>query len=490
MLPLFIIIPLAGAFIISVTGKYSRKVSYTITWLVTFVLMVLSLKLLIKGGFTSYNIGGWAPPLGINLVADGLSILILVIINTIVFVAANYSIGYIGKYTSKWTYFALYLVMLASMNAAVLTGDLFNLLIWIEVGGVASYALVAFGTRAEELEASFKYAVLNTVGLLFILMGVCLLYAYTSTLNMADMAQILAQKPDNKLISFVIVLFLIGAGMKSAIVPFHAWLPDAHSSAPSPISALLSGVLVKSLGIYTLLRVMFNVFGITLLISKTFLIMGTASIILGGILAVYQNDIKRMLAYSTISQIGYIFFALGLGTPLGYFAALFHLVNHAYAKALMFMTAGAVVNAADDIRDIREMGGFGKKMPVTSITSIIGSMSISGIPPFGGFWSKLLIIVAAIQAGQYMGAFIAVIISIITLSYYLKLQKHVFFGELKSKWAGIKEAPVSMCVSMIVLAAVCIGLGLLYVPALKAIVLDPAVNVLINGSSYADAVMK
>ncbi|OGS18317.1 MAG: hypothetical protein A3J83_08405 [Elusimicrobia bacterium RIFOXYA2_FULL_40_6] len=481
MLALFIILPLFGAFIIFLTGKYSKNVSYIMGWIVPALLSALSLMLAGTKEVLRYNIGGWAPPLGINLVADGLSIFFLVIINLIVLLAAIFSIPYIEKYTSKWIYFALLLVMHASMNAAVLTADIFNLFIWIEIGGVASYALVAYGVEPEELEASFKYAVLSSVGLLFILLGIGLLYAYTSTLNMQEIGRILQQKPTVRLLNFVMVLFLVGAGLKAAIVPFHSWLPDAHSSAPSPVSALLSGVLIKALGIYVLLRVMYNVFGMTAQMNMIFIILGLTSIIVGGVLAIYQNDMKRLLAYSTISQVGYIIFAFGLGTPLGIFAGLFHLVNHAFAKTLMFLNAGSVVYATNGERDMNKLGGLREKMPITAATALVGSMSISGIPPFGGFWSKLVIIIAAIQAGHYFGALIAVLISIVTLSYYLKLQKNVFFGELKTRWANVKESPWMMCFSLMVLSIICVGLGALLIPDLKSIFLDPAVKVLTDG---------
>jgi len=285
------------------------------------------------------------------------------------------------------------------------------------------------------------------------------------------------------------VLFFTGFGLKSAIVPFHSWLPDAHSSAPSPVSALLSGVLIKSLGIYTLLRIMFNVFGFNLYISKLFIFLGLLSIITGGILAIYQKDMKRLLAYSTISQVGYIIFSFGLGTPLGMFAGFFHLVNHAAAKSLLFLTSGAVLHVTGE-REMGKLGGLREKMPVTAFTSMVGSMSVSGVPPFGGFWSKLVIIIAAVQAREFLGASVAVGISIVTLAYYLKLQKNVFFGELKPVWNNIKEAPWMMCFSMILLAILCIGLGALLLPGVRAVFITPAVNVLAGGMQYCNAVLR
>jgi multicomponent Na+:H+ antiporter subunit D len=196
-----------------------------------------------------------------------------------------------------------------------------------------------------------------------------------------------------------------------------------------------------------------------------------------------------LLAYSTVSQVGYIIFAFGLGTPLGTFAGLFHLINHAVAKALLFLNSGSVVYSTDE-RNLEKLGGLKEKMPVTATTSLIGSMSISGIPPVGGFWSKLVIILAAVNAKHFTGAFIAILISVITLSYYLKLQKMTFFSKLNEKLQNVKESPVLMCISMIILAGLCIFLGLVLLPDIKGFFLDPAVKVLENGVEYSRIVFK
>jgi len=195
--------------------------------------------------------------------------------------------------------------------------------------------------EAEELEASFKYMVMGSVASILILFSVGLLYGLTGSLNMADIAGIIQGK-ENLLLSFSLVLFLAGFGLKAAIIPFHAWLPDAHPSAPAPISAMLSGVLIKALGIYTITRVFFNVYGMTLQLSWALMILGIISMIGGGLLAIRQTDFKRLLAYSSISQIGYIMIGLGCGNYWGLLGALFHLFNHASFKALLFLNSGAV----------------------------------------------------------------------------------------------------------------------------------------------------
>ena len=200
-----------------------------------------------------------------------------------------------------------------------------------------------------------------------------------------------------------------------------------------------------------------------------------------------QKDYKRLLAYSSISQVGYILFAFGLGTKAGIVAGLFHLINHSALKSLLFLNSGAVVYNTDT-RDMEQLGGLAKKMPVTATTSLIGSLSLSGIPPFGGFWSKWLIILAAVQGGEMILAGVAAFVSIVTLAYYLKSQKMVFYGQLLDKYQKIKEVPFFMCVSMILLAIICVGLGVLLIPQFQKVILDPAVNVIEGGLNISKMV--
>jgi multicomponent Na+:H+ antiporter subunit D len=392
------------------------------------------------------------------------------------------------RYTSKEKFYTLFLLMLAGMNGVIVAGDLFNLFVFLEIAAVASYAVVAFGTERHELEAAFKYAVMGTVGSLFILLGIAFLYGLTSTLNMADMSLMLAAQKDQNLILMVSVLFLMGFGLKAALVPFHAWLPDAHPSAPAPISAMLSGVLIKTLGVYALCRIFYNVIGITSTLSSILMFLGTLSMVIGVLLAIGQRDLKRLLAYSSISQIGYVVLGIGLGTPLGILGGLFHLFNHSVFKSLLFLNSGAV-EYATGTRDLRMMGGLRKKMPVTSATGFIASMSIAGVPPFSGFWSKLVIIIAAVQAGHVGYALWAVIGSVLTLALFARVLKIAFFGEPTQSWEEVKEVPGFMQVSMMALALICVMSGFLLMPNLKEAFLQPAAAIFVEGSNYAQVIL-
>ena len=501
LIPLYIILPLGAAILIPILGRFIKGLPKIITSLVFLFLLSMSVKL-IAGGLNepiTYKVGGWEPgnniPIAIYLVMDGLSIFMLCIINLIAFLSGFYAISYIRKYTAENNFYALFSLMVAGMNGVVLTGDIFNLFVFMEVTVIASYALVAFGVEKEELEASFKYQVLGGLASLLILFSLGLLYWHTKTLNIADVSVILKASANNKFLIFSQLLLIAGFGLKAAIIPFHAWLPDAHSSAPSPISAMLSGVLIKAIGIYVIIRLFFNMFTISHEIAFTVTTLGILSMIIGSLLAIGQWDIKRMLAYSSISQVGYIIMGIGIGmliitrggdktiAALSIFGGLFHLANHAVFKGLLFLSAGAV-EYRTGIRDLNRLGGLSGKMPITASSSLIAALSISGMPPFNGFFSKLVIIIAAIQAHYYWLAAIAIIISIITLAYYMKLQKNTFYGKIYEKINDIKEVPFTMCFSMIVLAVLCIALSLLIVPGIREAVMEPVVNTLINKAYY------
>jgi len=494
IVPLFIAIPLGAAFLMPILGRLSAKIPDVLANLVNLSLLILSLTV-INHPLVVYKMGGWGAikgiPIGIYLVLDGLAILMLVIINLVGFLATLYSVNYMEKFTDKTRYYTLFLLMMAGMNGVVLSGDMFNIYVFLEIAAIASYALVAFGTEAEELEAAFKYQVLGTAASSLILLGVAILYGLTGTLNMGDISKIITEQGINSTVLFVGALFLMGFGLKAAIVPFHAWLPDAHPSAPAPISAMLSGVLIKAIGVYALCRVLFNVLGLGQMGSILYILMvlGTVSMVVGALLALGQRDFKRLLAYSSISQIGYAIFAFGLGTPLGFLGGIFQLLNHATFKSLLFLNSGAVVYSTGN-RDLERMGGLSQRMPITGATSLIASLSIAGIPPLNGFWSKLIIIIAAVQARQYIFALIAVIVSIITLAYYLKVQRLAFFGKLNELWEKVKEVPAFMCISMVILAILCVGLGLLLLPEPRAALLQPAVDALLAGTKYAALVMR
>ncbi len=507
LIPLFVAIPLIAAFLIVVFGKLLKgfhRFLAPMTLLILLCMAVFEFSGLGKNSI-AYAMGGWIGkeglPLGIYLVLDGFSVLMLCIINLIGLIALFYSLSYIAKYTAESNYYALFCLIIAGMNGVVLSGDLFNLFVFLEVSVISSYALVAFGVGKTELEASFKYQVLGGLASMLILLAIGLIYWQTKTLNIADIRKVFEGGYSSSFYLFVQVLLIAGFGLKAAIIPFHAWLPDAHSSAPSPISAMLSGVLIKAVGIYVLIRLFFNMFVFSQEIALVLTTLGAISMVVGSLLAIVQWDLKRLLAYSSISQVGYVVMAMGMGillllrgnneaaAILAIGGALYHMINHAVFKGLLFLNAGSLEHRLDT-RNLKEMGGLSKAMPITSTTSFVASMSISGLPPFNGFFSKLIIIIAAINGKFYLLATLAVIVSIITLAYFLKFQKYAFHNKAaETATQKIKEVPFPMSFSMIFLAALCLALSLLAIPSVSETILSPAIDALIQPEIYSTKIL-
>ncbi|MEA3460641.1 MAG: proton-conducting transporter membrane subunit [Bacteroidota bacterium] len=507
LIPLFVAIPLISAFLIVLLGKLVKGFHKVFAPLTLLALLLMALYVFSGLGQTSltYTMGAWSTeggiPIGIYLVLDGFSVIMLCIISLIGTIALIYSISYISKYTAESNYYALFCLIIAGMNGVVLSGDLFNIFVFLEIAVIASYALVAFGVGKTELEASFKYQVLGILAAMLILLAISLIYWKTKTLNIADVRVVFEAGYSKPFYLFVQVLLIAGFGLKAAIIPFHAWLPDAHSSAPSPISAMLSGVLIKAVGIYVLIRLFFNMFVFSYDIALVLTVLGAISMVVGSLLAIVQWDLKRLLAYSSISQIGYVVMAFGMGlllllrgnneaaAILAIGGGIYHMINHAVFKGLLFLNAGSLEHRLET-RDLKKMGGLSKAMPLTSTTSFMASMSISGIPPFNGFFSKLIIIIAAINGRFYLLATLAVLVSIITLGYFLKFQRFAFFNKTANKAVQkIKEVPFPMSFSMIFLAVLCLALSLLAIPSVRETVLGPAIDVLIQPELYSTTIL-
>jgi len=494
--PLFVIVPLAGAFITYLVGSVFKKIeaqfSDIFANLITAGLFILSIVTLFKVATDQniiYFVGGWRPPVGITIFLDGLGIFLLIVVTGIGFLSSIFSIDYMKRFTAKYKFYALLLLMIAGMSGICITGDLFNMFVFIEISAIASYALVAFGTEHEELEAAFKYMVMGEIGSLMILLSIAIIYARTGTLNMADISQTISVNPEQPAIIFPSILFIIGFSIKAALVPFHSWLPDAHPSAPAPISSMLSGVVIKVLGVFCLVRVFYHIIGMTPIVSNILLVLAGLSMIVGVLLQLGQDDIKRLLAYCSISQIGYVLLGFGLGTPLGILGGFFHLINHAVFKSGLFLTSGAI-EYATGTRDIKKLGGLLKRLPLTSVSWYIGSFTASGVPPFAGFWSKLILIIAAIMAKSYILAAIAAVSAILTLASFIRTQRRMLAGALPESLSGIKEVPFSMKTSLVVLSLLCIFLGLLLVPPIRNNLLDLAKDAVLVGTEYGKIVFE
>lgn len=495
ILPLFVAVPLAGAFLVPLLSKLWSRFSDLISNICTALLLGTSvygwLMVNASGMPLHYWVGGWRI-IGIAMWFDALTALVVLIINIVGFCATIYSIRYLDRYTSgRWKFFTLLLLLIAGLNGLAISGDLFNMFVFIEISAIASYALVAFGTEEEEVEAAFKYMVLGEVGGAVLLFGIALIYARASTLNLAHLSQVLAGFGRTPFYWFVIATVLIGFAIKMGMEPFHAWLADAHFSAPAPISAMLSGVFIKVTGVYAMSRLMFNVFGVSRAETPAFfnllLAFGAVSMVLGGLLAYTQNDYKRLLAYSSVSQIGYILVALGIGNFWGIAGALFHIIAHALGKGTLFLASGSVERQTGT-RNLEELKGLEKTMPATTWSHILASFSMAGLPPFAGFFSKLFIIIGAVAARMYWLAFLAALFSAVTLGYLTKVVNMAFFVKKDDSVTSTREAPALMVLAMLVLVVLTVAVGVGFRGVLDHLV-GPAARVLLNGLEYARLVL-
>jgi proton-translocating NADH-quinone oxidoreductase chain N len=350
-------------------------------------------------------------------------------------------------------------LVLAGMNGTVLVRDIFSLYVFLEIAAVSSFILIGINKEKDACEAAFKYIIMSVVATVLMLSSIAIFLMIAGDTSFVAVHQALSTSPDRLLIVVAVAIFLCAAFIKSGVMPFHGWLPDAYSAAPAPVSVLLAGIVTKTVGVYLLIRVVHTVVGLNAGVSQILLWAGTVSVILAALAALGQKDIKRMLAYSSISQIGYIVLGLGAGNALGLAGALFHIFNHTVFKSLLFVNAAAV-ESATGTRKMDELSGLAQKMPLTGTTSVLASLSCAGIPPLSGFWSKLFIIMALWKANLYGIAIVAALASVLTLAYFLMMQRMAFFGKLREELSHVKEVGFGLALPMIILAFITVVAGL------------------------------
>lgn len=402
----------------------------------------------------------FSPSSGACLEIDMLSIFMALIYVMIGLLAAFYSIRYMEHETGLTVYYTLLLGMVAGMIGVAFAGDFFTLFVFWELMSLTSYALVAFRKeRWAPIEAGFKYLIMSAAGGATILLAMSFLYGMTGTLNFASLAANLTAAAPNEWLYVILVLIFVGFGVKAAIVPFHTWLPDAHPEAPAPISALLSAALVQT-GAYALIRILLLLFGsMQVAWQMTLVVFAVLTMFVGNLMALLQDDIKRLFAFSTIAQMGYILFGFSIATQQGLTASLFHIMNHAIMKSLLFLCAGAFIHQVGT-RNLSKLEGIRRTMPVTSMLLAIGAVAIAAIPPLNGFWSEWMIVLAGIEAGVLTFSALMIINILISVAYYLRLIFIIVLKEPTPVSEEATEAPISMLIPIIILAALCIIIGI------------------------------
>lgn len=499
---LSIMILFLGAFLVALFGrsKTMRAIIVSVSILGSFALMVMLIKpVMIDGEIITYWLGNRAPDggyaIGIAIEVDALSLFFGLLVSLAVMLSGFYSFKYTTQDDARDKFFTLYLMLSGGVMGIVLSGDLFNIYVMLEVMTFAAVALTAYRNwNPNAREAAFKYLVVGSIGSSAVLLGTALVYANCHTLNLAQISALASSQMNPSMILAFALLF-VGFGTKAFMVPFHPIAADAHAAAPSSVSVLISGVFTKT-GVYGIIRVsyfMFRSMGLTSM-QTGLVIIGCVSMFLCVTMALNQHDFKRLLAFHSISQIGYILTALGLCTALGISGALYHAINHTLFKGLLFLTAGSVLYATGTTK-LEELGGLAKKMPQTAALFLVGAFSISGIPPFNGFQSKWMIYQATYEKAAETGSFgyvlvtvIAVVTSVMTLASFVKVGQSVFFGEMPLKYENVKETPLSMRIPMWIMAALCFLTGALPNVMLKYFIY-PAKDAVLNAVAYIDSAM-
>jgi multicomponent Na+:H+ antiporter subunit D len=427
---------LLGAALLPLRPRWLRAENIALAALgLAFALWLPLAQRVLSTGPVSYHLGGWPPAVGIEVVSDTLSVYFGGIVFLLSLPAATFACSSlaaevpIAAHSSFWT---LYLLLVMSLLALSLAADLFNTYVFIEISSLAACALIATVNRPLNIEATFKYLILSTVGSGCILMATLLLYMLGGQLNLSLLAQALPQQaalfPKNLIAAGTFLL--VGLGVKSALFPLHSWLPDTHSVAPSPASALLSGLVVK-IYVLVLLRVAWGTLGGSFLsllpFQEVLLFLATVSIFLGSIFAIAQSDLKRMLAYSTVAQMGYVFLGLAANNETAFTGAVLHLFNHAILKATLFLAAGGIIWQTGE-RRLRNLVGVGHRCPIALSAFSLAALGMIGIPGTAGFTSKWFLVVGCLQGGTPVLAWVILLSSLLNAIYYLPVVILGFFG--------------------------------------------------------------
>ena len=399
---------------------------------------------------------GGAPPLGACLEIDMLGIYMAFSATLLGLFATVYSYSYMEHDTRLTEYYTLLSALVVSIVGVSFAGDFFTFFVFWEMMGITSYVLVAF--RKENwgpIEAGFKYMVMGAIGSTLLLLGIALVYGMAGTVNFAQVSMVLKYQPLSIWLSLALIIFIVGFGVKSAIVPMHTWLPDAHPEAPSPISAMLSGILIET-ALYGLTRVL-NILFEPSTFQMAIAVLAVLTMCLANILALLQQDIKRMLAYSSIAQMGYMLIGLSAGSLYGLQGLFLHVFNHSLLKGLAFLSAGSMVHAANT-RDVQGLKGIGRAMPITTLTLFIAFLGLGGVPTTNGFISKYILFGSAMGAGLWWLTLLGVLNSAFSMAYYLRVMK-TLISEPVEAVKGLKEAPALMLAVTVAMATLIIIFG-------------------------------
>jgi multicomponent Na+:H+ antiporter subunit D len=467
-LPLLaVVFPMLAAPLCVLFGN--RHIAWLLAFLASLFSFLFSFHMLLQvmdGDVLSYHLGGWAPPMGIEYRIDAANAFVLMLISgisTVILPYARRSIAYEITKVSHTLFYCCYLLCLTGLLGVVATGDAFNVFVFLEISALSTYVLVAMGAERDRraLTAAYDYLIMGTIGATFFVIGIGFLYSVTGTLNMVDMAERISTLEDNRTVQAGFAFIVVGMGLKAAIYPLHLWLPGSYTYAPSVVTAFLAATATKA-AIYVLIRFMFSVFQpefIFELHTFKWILMPLAILAMfaASLIAVFQTDLKRLLAYSSVAQVGYMILGISLASKTGLSAAIIHLFNHGITKAVLFMVVGAFLMRVGG-SFTKYLNGLGKQMPITCAAFVVGGLSLIGVPGTAGFISKWVLIDAALQKDLWWLAVLIVLSSLLAVIYVWKVVE-VLYMKQPDETRVLKEVPYSMLVPMWVLAIACIYFG-------------------------------
>lgn len=461
--PLLVAVPMmcAPLAVFLPNGRFAWVVSI----LATLASLVFSIILLAQvqadpDGVLSYAMGGWRPPMGIEFRVDALNAMVILLVSSIGVLASIFSWPTVAvevREEKRALFYSAYMVCFTGLAGVAITGDAFNLFVFLEISSISTYVLVALGSSRDRraLPAAFNYLIMGTIGATFFVIGVGFLYAATGTLNMADIATRLPALEGSRTVQAAFAFIIVGLGLKAAMWPLHQWLPNAYAYSPSFVVVFLSATATK-VALYALIRFLFTVFspdfafeGASL--GYLFMPLGIAAMVACSFQAVFQTDVRRMLAYSSVAQVGYMILGVSLGTALGLTAGLFHLLNHAIIKGALFMAVAGVVLNYQGTR-ITDFAGLGRSAPWTMTAFAISGLSLIGVPLTAGFQSKFALLLATQELGMWWASALIVFSSVLAVIYMGRVLEAVFFKPPVNPRKTRKEAPVLLLVPLWILA--------------------------------------
>jgi multicomponent Na+:H+ antiporter subunit D len=443
--------------------------AYTVAVVASWAALAIAVALWLgvaTDGTLSYAIGSWPPPWGIEYRVDTLSAFVLVLVAATAAIVLPYSRRSIQEEIPRhqhYLFYTMFLLCIAGLLGVTITGDAFNIFVFLEISSLSTYMLVAFGRDRRALVASYQYLIMGTIGATFIVIGVGLLYLMTGTLNLADMGQRIGAVQGSRPELTALAFLTVGISLTLALFPPHQWLPNASAFAPSAVAAFLAATATK-VAVYVLLRFYFSVFGESVVFDRlpmqeAMLLLALAGMFVASTIAIFQTDLKRLFAYSSVGQMGYVILGLSFQSQSGLTASIVHLFNHGITKGAIFLLLGGVAMATGGT-GLAHIQGLGRRMPLTSFGIVLCGLSLIGVPGTAGFVSKWFLILAALEQGQWWLVFLIVASSLLAVAYLWRFVEAAYFREPHAGTSGSRAVPWSMALPAGLLAAATVYFGL------------------------------